>query len=116
MPSGSCAFSAILTVLLLIRVARPLEVTPNSPCSPLCLNNIQDKQNDRIASYTLADNVPCDDWEIVGPNSTVRGRKWKDCLSCQTTSDAIDSGARENDVYWLLCAWHSPDPLGPRTR
>ena len=100
-------WSCTLIVLLLISAVRTIEVTPNSPCSPFCLNNIASNPSEDRSSLTLSANVPCDDWEIVGPSRTVRGRQWFDCLNCEKTSDAIDIGTRQNDVYWLLCGWPS---------
>lgn len=57
------------------------------------------------ASSTQEWDLICNDYELDGPNQTVHGRKWKDCLTCESTSTATDSNARENDVYWFLCAY-----------
>lgn len=102
MQSRSCRLPWLL--VLFIAVAHALEVTPNSPCASLCLNNIQDNPNNGDASWTVAPDTVCDDWEFEGPDSTVRGRKWKECLLCEQTSTAIDKESNENEVYWFLCA------------
>lgn len=85
--------------------ALAVEVTPSSKCSSLCLNNIQDNPALKEPSSTQEWDLVCDDRELDGPNSTVRGRRWKDCLTCQTTSTERDSRTNENDVYWFLCAF-----------
>lgn len=109
MLSASRAISWALAILL-ISAAQALEVTPNSPCSPFCLNNIQDNPKDYDVSFTIAPDVICEDWELDGPNATVKGRKWVDCLNCEKTSTIVDKRSLENDVYWFLCAF--PPPLG----
>ena len=104
MPSESRDFSCTLAVLLLlISAARAIEVTPNSLCATLC-NNYYFSDPSVDHSWTLSPDVPCDDWEIVGSDSTIRGRKWKNCLSCESTSNATDAKTQQNDVYWMLCA------------
>lgn len=85
--------------------ALAIEVTPSSNCSPLCLNNILENPALKEPSSTQEWDLVCDDSELDGPDSTVRGRRWKECLTCQRTSTEQDSGTRENDVYWFLCAF-----------
>lgn len=103
MPSRSCRLPWLL--LFLITAAHTIEVTPNSPCASLCLNNIQDNPSNNLASFTVAANTVCDDWEFEGPNSTVKGRKWKECMLCEQTSTAVDEKTHENELYWFLCAF-----------
>ena len=56
-------------------------------------------------SYPIIPDTICDDWEFEGPNSTIRGRQWKNRLLCEQTSTAIDRKSNESDLYWFLCAF-----------
>lgn len=97
----------IATSLLLLRLIYAVEVTPNSDCSSLCDNNISNgaDQGDDAISFTLGTDVVCYDEEYDGPNSTVAGRKFKDCLTCELSSTATDAKTRQNEAYWVLCAF-----------
>ncbi|MCJ1422334.1 hypothetical protein MMC29_000214 [Sticta canariensis] len=93
-----------VTFLLLLRLIHAVEVTPNSECSPLCdnfISNDSDPGDDRT-SFTLTGDVVCNDDEYDGPNSTVPGRKFKDCLTCELKSTAIDKKTKQNEAYWVL--------------
>lgn len=82
-------------------------MTQKSKCSSLCIDNVKADPDDGRASTTNTSMLICKDWELDGPNSTVTGRKWNDCLSCESSSNATDQnlsrGNQENDVYWFLC-------------
>lgn len=81
-----------------------LEVSPNSQCALLCLDDPNASTSDPIASSTQPGDVICEDWELDGYNSTSRGRKWNQCVSCESTSNAHgDSRVDETDTYWFLC-------------
>lgn len=89
---------------LISAIALAIEVTPNLNCSSICVNKPgADPQYDN-SSWAKTDGVTCDDWEYVGPDLTSSGQKWKDCLSCEQNSKAIDAKTEQNDVYWYLCA------------
>lgn len=94
-----------LTTLLLsiIRLVYSIEVTPESKCSPLCADDISDPSGiaNILDSWTVPDMFVCEDDQLAGPNSTVQGRKWKECLNCELTSTAVDSN--EIDLNWFLC-------------
>lgn len=94
--------------LLLLRLIHAVEVTPNSECSSLCDNNVSNGNNPGAdaSSFTIGSNVVCDDDEYDGPNSTVPGRKFKDCLICELNSTATDAKTNQNEAYWVLCASH----------
>lgn len=95
----------LATSLLLLRLIHAVEVTPNSECSSLCDDNISG-QSDPGAdsnSHTVSSDVVCNDYEYDGPNSTVPGRKFKDCLTCELNSTATDSKTNQNEAYWVLC-------------
>lgn len=96
----------LATSLLLLRLSRAVEVTPNSPCSSLCDNSISNDSDpgDDANSFTVGKNVVCNDYEYDGPNSTAPGRKFKDCLNCELNSTATDSKTNQNEAYWVLCA------------
>lgn len=95
----------LTTSLLLLRLVLSIEVTPNSKCFPVCANDISSSSNiaDGKYSWTLGNNVVCEDYQLAGPNSTVEGRKWKECLTCELNSTAVDAPSKENELYWVLC-------------
>ena len=88
---------ALLTVL-----TTSIEVSPDSECSSLCDNNPSDSVYDPSLSKTYTDELVCYDWELAGPNSTTAGRKWKDCLQCE--SQTAHSFGGSNQVYWFSCS------------
>lgn len=92
--------------LLLLCLVHAIEVTPNSECSSLCDNNISNDSDpgDDANSFTLGRDVVCNDYEYDGPNSTVAGRKFKNCLTCELNSTATDAKTHQNEAYWVLCA------------
>ena len=94
-------FSTSIAFLLAWRSVWAIEVAGGSRCAPLCLNSPGADVNDIYASGTKPSDLICNDWELTGANSTTRGRKWVDCLSCTSTSTTVDEEA--NDVYWFLC-------------
>lgn len=89
----------------LLHFVLSLEVTPNSACSSLCDKNIAngaDPSNDGITKTHSSDLV-CNDYEYDGSTSTEVGHMFKQCLSCELNSNAVDAGTNQNDVYWALC-------------
>ncbi|MCJ1464971.1 hypothetical protein MMC07_003586 [Pseudocyphellaria aurata] len=90
--------------LVLLRAIHAVEVTPNSECSSLCDNNVSNGNDPSLdqSSFTIGSNVVCDDDEYDGPNSTVPGRKFKDCLTCELSSTANDAKTNQNEAYWVL--------------
>ena len=96
------SFTSLL-ILLSLTGAHALEVTGGSVCGPACIDDISENPNFSSSSHTISGDLVCDDWELDGPNSTVRGRKWKDCQGCLSTSTAQNEADKENDVYWFLC-------------
>ena len=103
-------FPASVAIVLVWRSVRAIEVAGGSRCGPLCVNGPGADINDIYASGTTPSDLLCNDWELAGANSTTRGRKWVDCLSCTSTSTTVDEEA--NDVYWFLCM-SSPRIIGP---
>ena len=96
---------SLITVFLsflLLRSLHAIEVTPNSPCSSLCLTNPSADPTD-AASSTQNTMLVCDDWELSSSNQTKDGLKFHDCLACEANSTAFDKKSNQNDVYWFLC-------------
>lgn len=95
----------LTTSLLLLRLVHSIEVTPNSKCFSVCANDISSSSNiaDGKYSWTIGSDVVCEDYQLAGPNSTVQGRKWKECLTCELNSTAVDAPSKENELYWVLC-------------
>lgn len=93
------------SLLPLLCLVHSLEVTPNSKCFSFCASDISSNSNiaDRIYSWTIGSDVVCEDYKLAGPNSTVEGRKWKECLTCELASTAVDPPSNENELYWVLC-------------
>ena len=90
--------------LSLLNLVVSLEVAPSSECAQRCMNDPNADFTDPIASSTQPADVVCNDWELGGANSSNRGRKWKDCVTCESTSAAHgETTADETDTYWFLC-------------
>ena len=94
---------AFTLALLGFRALQAVEVTPNSLCSALCMTEPNDDPADKYSSFTVITDVVCHDWELTGANSTIVGRKFNQCLICESNSTASDENSGENDVYWFLC-------------
>ena len=94
-----CLTSSLLSLL---RLVYSIKVASDSKCFPLCGDDINDS-NVTVNSWTGRDMLVCEDGQLAGPNSTVQGRKWKECLSCEVGSKAVNSSSNESDLYWVLC-------------
>lgn len=93
----------LLAILLQhLSLVRCVEVTPNSQCAAICINQPNANLDDKNASSTQPYQLVCNDWELSGPNSTSDGRKFHDCVACQSNSTASDETTKENDLYWFL--------------
>jgi hypothetical protein len=75
-----------------------LQVTPNSPCSTLCMDDPTTDVSDPNSSNTYASDIVCNDADYDG---TTVGRKFKQCLTCLQNSTA--SSGSENDQGWFFC-------------
>ena len=91
--------------LLLIKPSKTIEVTPNSQCSSLCMDKATNNPADDISSLTVSSDVVCSDADFVGSETSPKGRKWNECLSCEHRSNATDAKTKQNDLYWLLCTF-----------
>ncbi|KAF2005470.1 hypothetical protein P154DRAFT_571197 [Amniculicola lignicola CBS 123094] len=94
--------SVAFCLLHLGSLSLALEVTPNSPCANFCINDSENDISDPTSSETLSRDLSCLDSDFQGENSTAVGRKFKSCIGCQVTSEAVDEESDENDVFWFL--------------
>ena len=98
--------------LALLNLVVSLEVAPSSECAQRCMNDPNADFTDHVASSTQPADVVCNDWELGGANSSNRGRKWKDCVTCESTSTAHgETTADETDTYWFLCKFFGIEML-----
>lgn len=78
-----------LLLFAFVDLSSALQVTPNSPCSKLCLNDAG------LSSISGAD-ITCNDKD----HSKASGQKFRKCIEClQTSSFGTDD---ENDQGWLI--------------
>ncbi|MCJ1466584.1 hypothetical protein MMC07_005204 [Pseudocyphellaria aurata] len=92
-------YRATFVTLLLSHHIHAIEVTPGSECSSLCDDNATDDPGSGDSSHTKSDDLVCNDDEF---SSSVIGRKFTDCSTCELNSTANDSFLNENDVFWAL--------------
>lgn len=76
-----------------------VEVAPNSPCAPLCIDKPGGNVSDWAASTTLPSDLTCDDALY---SNTTTGQKWVNCLKCESSSGFWDIASNENDAFWFL--------------
>ena len=92
--------ASYLCSLFIWPAVQALEVAPDSPCSPLCLDNPKGgNASDTFASTTQEGDLICLDSEYA---STPRGRKFVQCLQCEGQSRATHSNT-ESDLNWFIC-------------
>lgn len=97
------AMTLILSLLLLhTPFILALQVSPNSPCAPVCLDDPNDDASDSNALNTTGADITCIDKDY---NTTAKGQRFVSCLNCLQTSTASDSG--QNDQDWYLCMYKS---------
>ena len=84
--------------LLFVPVVFALQVTPNSPCSALCIDNSSLDVSDPNSSNTNTSDIVCPDSDY---DTTDAGRKFKSCLSCLQNSTFAQGP--ENDQAWFIC-------------
>ncbi|KAH8821721.1 hypothetical protein F5884DRAFT_100567 [Xylogone sp. PMI_703] len=84
-------------VVAITHQASALQVTPNSPCAEVCLNDPTQDPSDPNVSNTYGSEIACTDSSY--DTSTV-GQKFKSCVNCLRNSTAHESG--ESDQSWFL--------------
>jgi hypothetical protein len=88
---------SIISFFLLASCSLALQVTPNSPCAPLCLAPGQDVSDPNLSNITSSD-ITCID---ANYDATVAGKRFQSCVSCLQASSATGGG--ETDQAWFLC-------------
>lgn len=107
MMKGYSPTNLFLFSLLFLGV-KGIEVTPDSTCSSLCVDQPGASTNisDYDSSHTSTGDLVCKDSEFKGSKTTPKGRKWVQCLNCEASSPAENPGYQgdnETDVFWFLC-------------
>lgn len=91
-------------LLFLTSFTCALEVSPDSPCSPKCIDDPRTgNASSRDDSLTFNRDLFCFDWEVSGANSTQSGLKFRDCNNCLKSSGYAETTWNERDVGWFLC-------------
>ncbi|KAH4001393.1 hypothetical protein HBI56_070120 [Parastagonospora nodorum] len=92
-----------ICLLFLTSLTSALEVSPDSPCSPKCIDDPRTgNASSRDDSLTFNRDLFCFDWEISGANSTQSGLKFRDCNNCLKSSGYTETTWNERDVGWFL--------------
>ena len=92
--------SFLLSLLLLLRTAWSLEVTPGSSCSAYCMDPESSDPLSGSSSSTNTSKIVCRDEDF---SSTENGLNFKSCIECLQKSQKVND--TENDVAWLVCRW-----------
>ncbi|EFX00001.1 hypothetical protein CMQ_318 [Grosmannia clavigera kw1407] len=87
----------LLSLAVQPRLTSGIQVTPNSPCSSICIDSSDLDVSDPNSSNTLKADLSCQDSDFT--SSTV-GQKWTSCLSCLQNSTF--SQGSENDQGWFF--------------
>ena len=95
--------SVIIIIPFFVHAILGLEVAPDSNCSFFCMTQPNLNSSDPNSSYTHTDDLVCNDWELSGPNSTEAGRKFLNCISCESLGSHYDPTTGESDIDWFLC-------------
>ncbi|KAL2068249.1 hypothetical protein VTL71DRAFT_16347 [Oculimacula yallundae] len=94
-PKSNISSLAIVAVLLSPVLA--LQVSPNSACASVCIDDRSSDASDPNVSNTFGSDIVCKDEEY---GSTSTGSKFQRCLNCLQGSSA--SSANENDQGWYF--------------
>ncbi|KAK3373773.1 hypothetical protein B0T24DRAFT_528711 [Lasiosphaeria ovina] len=87
----------LITLLVTSPLALALQVTPNSPCSSVCMDQPDLDQSDPTASNTKNSDIVCQDGALA---KSATGTKWQTCMTCLQTSTFSKGG--ETDQGWFL--------------
>lgn len=89
--------TTLLAVCLAASTTFALQVTPNSQCASVCLDDADKDKSDPKSSNTVGSDIICRD-----PNyATPVGQKYKKCIECLQNS--ADKSQSESDLQWFLC-------------
>ncbi|KAI0166718.1 hypothetical protein GGR52DRAFT_581577 [Hypoxylon sp. FL1284] len=92
---ASLIFTLLLSLFAQYTVG--LQVTPNSPCSSLCIDSPDLDLSDPNSSTTGNGDISCYDSEY---SSSPKGQKFQSCMSC--LQDSTFSQGSESDQLWFL--------------
>ncbi|KAJ0116267.1 hypothetical protein J7T55_005213 [Diaporthe amygdali] len=84
-------------ILFTLSSTTAIQVTPGSSCSSVCLDSPDGDSMRAAASTTNASDIVCNDVDYF---SSAPGLRFKDCVTCLQTSNAISG--EESDVSWFL--------------
>ena len=87
----------LLALLISLRPAHAIQVTPGSPCAALCIDDPSSDPFSPSSSSTNASDIVCQD--SLYSNSD-EGEKFKSCLECLQKSEKTNG--TEADNYWML--------------
>ena len=96
-PRTMPTYLSLLALLVLLRSALALQVTPGSPCAALCMDDEDNDPFSAESSTTNTTDIVCQDSLY---SETDEGAKFKSCLECLQKSDKTNG--TEADNYWLL--------------
>lgn len=85
-------------VLFFLSSTAAIQVTPGSSCESVCLDSPDGESTRAAASTTNSSDIVCNDVDYF---SSSTGQKFKDCVTCLQTSNALSG--EEDDVSWFLC-------------
>ncbi|CZR59234.1 uncharacterized protein PAC_09126 [Phialocephala subalpina] len=91
------SFTVFCLIACLFTSVWGLQVTPNSACARICMDDPTADVSDPNVSNTLGQDIVCNDADY---SSTSVGRKFKQCLTCLQNSTA--SSGSENDQGWFF--------------
>lgn len=89
--------SPLSLILFLLPSTTAIQVTPGSSCASVCLDSPDGDSTRAAASTTNSSDIVCNDVDYF---SSSTGQKFKDCITCLQTSNALND--EENDASWFL--------------
>lgn len=91
------SYMILLAWSLVLKPALGLQVTPNSGCASLCMDDPTADASDPYSSNTYTSDIVCTD---TAYRNTTAGQKFESCVSCLQSSTA--NTTTENDQEWFL--------------
>ncbi|KAK2594918.1 hypothetical protein QQS21_007366 [Conoideocrella luteorostrata] len=92
-------FFLLAIMPFLLQPGTALQVTPNSPCSAVCIDASDLDVSDPNSSTTRGRDIVCDDGQFDASPAS-RGGRFRSCLSCLQTSTYTQG--KESDQAWFL--------------
>ncbi|CAK7202374.1 hypothetical protein SEUCBS139899_005097 [Sporothrix eucalyptigena] len=94
-PMATAVFVFIFSLLIVSTLA--IQVSPNSPCASLCIDNSSLDTSDPNSSTTTNADISCYDSDFVTSSA---GQKWTSCMGCLQNSTF--SQGDESDQAWFF--------------